>query len=763
MIIRGTTLISRLAVLFAALFLFTACGGGGGGGGDFYKPADEEPTLHFALYDAQGNITDTVTPAALGTLKVTVTERGGNIEIKGSVPEDAIGVSVLPNGTALTNANGVATFQIQIAPGTGKGAVTFSAAAVVDGRPLTGEFGIQVGERDDLKLGYYDIDGDFIENAISIQPDTTLASDARAQMSLVILDENFERVNTTQYVTFSSACLSSGLAALDPPVNPVQSVNGQVDSIFSLLGCSGQDEITASIVGSSAMALGNISIAPAEASGLLFVSALPQSIAVSGSGGSSQLTETSTVIFKVVDTNGSPIQGVPVEFVLTQPSRGGVTLSPASALTTSSGTATTTVTSGDVTEVVNVTATATTPLGQQVANISDDIFVTSGLPVQNAISLTVSDGGYVVENGMTQNDITRTVTVQMLDSFNNPVPNGTQADFRTEYGSIDSSCRTGLQNGAGATLPAPSPGKCSVLWSSNNPRTPAGTTNQAAVQTITNNPSYDCNEHNGTSGPCPGDLGYTRGGRSTISVTALGQETFLDSNGSGVMEPSEKDDFENLPEAFLDKNEDGAYTPTLCAMTNAPADQCLAGSEESYVDLNNNGQYDLNNNPAVYNGLACPPEGDGVYCSRTLVNVRTDVVLTLSAPDLGGDLWNIIIALNGGLVVGEVSAGSNYKAYISDLYNNRPPAGSTVTVSGAGGCEILSETSFDIANSSSVGSSSIDVVTGGTGAVGEVDPQGTLTISLDPVGGTPVSESFICKLNNPCDVVPPAQPPSGCT
>jgi hypothetical protein len=146
-----------------------------------------------------------------------------------------------------------------------------------------------------------------------------------------------------------------------------------------------------------------------------------------------------------------------------------------------------------------------------------------------------------------------------------------------------------------------------------------------------------------------------------------------------------------------------------------------------------------------------------------LVNVRTDVVLTLSAPDLGGDLWNIIIALNGGLVVGEVSAGSNYKAYISDLYNNRPPAGSTVTVSGAGGCEILSETSFDIANSSSVGSSSIDVVTGGTGAVGEVDPQGTLTISLDPVGGTPVSESFICKLNNPCDVVPPAQPPSGCT
>ncbi len=137
--------------------------------------------------------------------------------------------------------------------------------------------------------------------------------------------------------------------------------------------------------------------------------------------------------------------------------------------------------------------------------------------------------------------------------------------------------------------------------------------------------------------PARTTLGYTNGGRSTVLVTAVGQESFVDRNSNGIMDPDEKNLFTNLPEAFLDNNEDKAYTPYLCDPANGPVPsvaQCRAGSEESYLDFNSNGSYDLNNDPAVYNGLACPTSGNGVYCSRDLVNVRADEVLILSAPDL---------------------------------------------------------------------------------------------------------------------------------
>ena len=36
-------------------------------------------------------------------------------------------------------------------------------------------------------------------------------------------------------------------------------------------------------------------------------------------------------------------------------------------------------------------------------------------------------------------------------------------------------------------------------------------------------------------------------------------------------DPSERSQFDNLPEAFGDKNEDDFYTPYLCANSGAPA------------------------------------------------------------------------------------------------------------------------------------------------------------------------------------------------
>ncbi len=118
----------------------------------------------------------------------------------------------------------------------------------------------------------------------------------------------------------------------------------------------------------------------------------------------------------------------------------------------------------------------------------------------------------------------------------------------------------------------------------------------------------------------------------------MGEESFIDRNGNGIMDEAEQDLFDNLPEAFLDNNEDTIFNPAtkICQGEGAESAQCIAGQEEIFVDFNDNGKYDKNGNPAVYNGLLCPVEGDGVWCSRSLLNVRDEVVLILSATPPNG-------------------------------------------------------------------------------------------------------------------------------
>ncbi len=425
MIIRGATLISRLAVILAVLFTFTACGGGGGGS-SFYQGTDDNdtPSMSFSLLDPQGNSTNTVTSSAVGTLKVTVSGKGtANVVVSA---ETDMG-TLLP-ASALTDSNGVATFKLQISPGTEKGAGTISATAATNGGDTTGTFGFQVGETG-LRLGYFDSNGDFIENAISIEPESTLASQGSAQLSVAIVDEFDQPVSTAESVSFSSSCLSSGLATLDP-ISPIISVNGQVLTTYSAKGCVGTDQISAATVGASAQAFGSVTIASAAATGLVFVSAEPTVIAVRGTGGASQRTESSQVTFKVVAASGLPLQGVRVNFSLTT-TQGGLSVSPSSAVSSSNGTVRATVTAGDEPAVVSVIASTVANDGtsQDVATISDAITVTPGLPVQNRLVCRLQKAKAMSSpKGMTVDGVQRTFTVRMSDMFGLPVPNGTLAD-----------------------------------------------------------------------------------------------------------------------------------------------------------------------------------------------------------------------------------------------------------------------------------------------------------------------------------------------
>lgn len=726
MITRFASYSGSLLVAAICLLTLSACGGGGGGGDSFYSGDDSEQTYFLApvLLDSNGNATSEVTSASPVTLEVKVTKNGKNGSPVANVvvaAETTAGLISPATGTALSNGAGIATFRLQA--GEDKGAGTITVSTDGPSGEVVNTINFQIGTSG-LRLGYLDENGLFIENEIKIEPGSLLASQAIAQLALVILDEDGNLVSTSESVSFSSGCIASGQAILDP-VSPVLSGDGKVSTSYRPSGCSGDDQVTASLEGSTAQAFGTVSVASAQANGFTFVSAEPATIVLRGTGGgSADRVESSTVTFRVVDSNNAPIGGIKVDFSLTT-EVGGLALSPSTAVSSSDGTVKVTVRSGDVPTVVRVIATAAAGdgTGQQVSSVSDVLTVTTGLPDQNSISLSVV-GGPSVLDGMIVDGVEKTITVRMADKFNNPVPDGTAAVFTTEYGAIDPSCET--VNGS-----------CTVVWNSQSPRFPTltGTDN---IRTIFS-PGYNCPGYSATSGPCPNDLGYTRGGRSTVLVNAVGEESFIDRNGNGIMDEAEKDLFDNLTEAFLDNNEDGIFNPATktCMGDGANSAECIAGEEEIFVDFNDNGKFDKNNNPAQYNGLLCPVEGDGVWCSRSLLNVRDELVLILSDPSE----WYITLFRGSNVVTGTSWSGGVYEAAISDLYNNTPPEGSTISLSAGGDCTIIGNSTFEVGSGSLPGAYTINVQTGGVGT------QGNLDITVTPPSeslGSPYTRTFNC-------------------
>jgi hypothetical protein len=718
-----------------------ACGGGGGGGGGFIPDDNSEDAyfLTLRLLDPDGNPTNTITVLEPGTLEVRVTrEKSSGRPIADEVVNAQVSLGRLfpASGTALTNSDGVATFQIEAEAQKGGGTVTAS----VDGPTgtVSETLNYQVGVAG-LRLGYFDENGLFMENEIGITPSSTLSSQGQAQLTVAIVDEAGKRVETAESVRFSSDCLSTGRAALDPE-SPINTVTGEVTTSYTAQGCSGDDEVVASLRGGSSQAFGLLSVAPATANRLTFVSAEPELIVLKGTGGGPNRQEFSDVIFRAVDGNNQPLQGIEVQFSLTT-FVGGLSVSPLSAFSDADGNVRTSIFSGDVATVVRVIATTAAGDGTgEISTVSDVLSVSTGLPDQNSISLSVAEcegeSGFIVENGMTEDGKCRTLSVSMADKFNNPVPDGTAASFITELGIIEPSCTTVN-------------GECSVQWRSGNPRTPTLDAVTDSIKTI-NSPGYSCPSHNGSSGPCPDDLGFTRGGRSTILVTAIGEESFIDRNGNGIMDEDERDLFDNVAEAHWDYNEDDVYNPADPSCEGVPIDEasdaCVSGFEEQFVDYNSNGVYDRNNDPALYNGLLCPVEGDGNWCSRELVNVRDDTVLTLSA---GETLWDILLT-RGRSVTNTLSEGLVYTAYIADLFNSAPPAGSKVSVTATGDCEVVTPSSdiqpVEVPNIFFQGAYALTVEIGSKG--GDTEGEGgTVDIELTPPSdenGTPYVETFNC-------------------
>lgn len=270
-------------------------------------------------------------------------------------------------------------------------------------------------------------------------------------------------------VTFT---LDSAIATLSPTSGTVLTDSNGVAQITLKPGTgvgAGSLTATAAIVGTTSVSTKaaysvNVIATAAVPAAINFVSAVPsdKSIVIKGAGGNGR-TEVALLTFSVVDSTNTGVANIKVNF--STQSTNPVTLSAISGLTDMTGKVTVAVNSGTQPTTARVVATVD---GTSISSLSDTLTVTTGVPVQSAMSLSLSK--FWVE-GLNWDNQTIKVTALLADSFGGAVADGTQVVFTTNVGAVigigGALC---LTNGPNITTDPPFPGFCDVVWRSQNPR-----------------------------------------------------------------------------------------------------------------------------------------------------------------------------------------------------------------------------------------------------------------------------------------------------
>ena len=555
-------------------------------------PSDFKTIRDKSLCD----ITASISGDSTGILYVEVNKKDSTVALSQTLVTATTTIGAIsPNtGTAITDENGIALLDIIPGRDVGAGEVTVS----VLNSNLTKAF----------QIAAVDID---IAISSTVATNQSLAAGSTALVSIEITKDG-NLYTAPLNVEFSSGCVASGLAVMDETVT---SIGGFARSTYRPLTCQGGDIITASVItgGDTVSASTTINVSPANVGFIQFVEVTEPVIALKGTGGVNR-REISEVVFKLVDANGNDLASRTVNFALST-AVGGITLGTDSAITNAEGEIRTTVQSGVVATPVRVIASINEVVNSDTVTVSapsDVLVISTGIADQNSFSLSRSIFNV---HGLNVDGSEVLVNARLADHFNNPVPDGTAVSFVTEGGVIEPSCTT--SNGA-----------CSVAWRSSNPRP---FTNSIYENSI----AEKCDR----GLPCP--LGILNndltvdlplGGRATVLAYAIGEETFSDLNGNGYYDSQDFfSELFDIPEAFIDHNEDGTYGGKDC---NAPADACSGNNSqgdefEEFIDFDNNGDWTIGN--SMYNGLLCRPEDAAInLCSRDLVNVFQNQEIVMS-------------------------------------------------------------------------------------------------------------------------------------
>jgi hypothetical protein len=559
-----------------------------------------------------------------------------------------------------------------------------------------------------VKLGYFNSANTFVENQLGVSiaaatnGDINISAGATLGISFAIVDENNQRIMLPTQVSFTSNCVESKRARIG---TGVATINGVATTTYEDISCGGgQDVIQATVTvnNQTKSLVQTINIAPENIGSIEFVSSSPQSIVLKGTGGQGQ-QETSTLTFLVKGSLGNPLAQQAVTFSLNT-SVGNLTITPATSITNSLGLVTTKVNAGNVPTAVRVTAAVTTASNQVIQTQSDLLSVNTGMADQDSVSLAteifnpeaaVYDGTEVM------------ITARLADAFNNPVPDGTTINFTTEGGNIVPSCNTA--NGA-----------CSVKWTSSEPRVPSH--------------------------------------RITILATAVGHETFNDTNGSNT--------FDNADGVGFQNNADSGFGRVLAAangffdMSEAWRDDnenYIHDAGEKFIDFDNNQSF------GIADGLFNGPQCVGSLCgtgSKKSTHVRKALVMVMSGSDARLTLMS---SSRAGVLNPAVAHIANRYVYASNDSNvtkdgivlNIPedgsegftftfadfglpfgqilPAGTNIEVVAEGGT-LAGITSYTVPNS--IGSSSPNGYSGAEISFVIKNPNTAITVGESPILGT---------------------------
>jgi hypothetical protein len=491
---------ATLAMATAMTLVLAACGGGGGnpgttggsgstGGGSTGNGGSgtvtNSATVTLAFSNAGGASTNALSGATPLTVKATVLDANKKV-----VPNAIVTFATDNNlatfsptaGTALTDANGVASVTMRAASLAAGGAGTVTASTTVAGATVSGTGNYSVGATT-LAFG-----------SLTASP-TSIQAYGSTVLSVDLLSGSAKYTDQQVNVSFSSACVAAGKATL---ATTVATNNGTAQTVYRDKGCANNDTITVSSDGVARSATVSLAIAAPAAASVQFASATPtnQSIVIQGQGGNGR-TETATLTFKVVDIFGNPLAGKAVNFTRI-PANADITINKPSDTTDAAGNVITTVNSGKTATSFRVQATlpGTAANGSpDISTMSDSIVVTTGSTVQRSFS--ISSGTFNVEGWTIDSTPTVPATaiqVLLADTFGNPVADGTPIVFQTNMGSVGSSNKGGCSTVNGG---------CSVDFRAQQPRSPAP-----------NTPVTPCNTGTGASNDS------TRVGLATICASS---------------------------------------------------------------------------------------------------------------------------------------------------------------------------------------------------------------------------------------------------
>ena len=634
----------RAAVCVLLVAMATACGGGGGsagttgagagtsGGGG--STAVAASVLALSLLDGTNTAISTLSGGQVGVLRAKFTDSKGvvipNAVVKFTA-SDATLVQFTPSsGSALTDSAGIAVINVKPIDFTSAGALSVSAVAAQDTRTATGSINLGVGAAP-LVVGTLA----FVPAPVGVLPAFSTA------VLGVPVSSNGQPVTTAPGLTLSSLCAGDGAATL--VAGGISS--GVVAVTYTNKGCTrGADTITAAI-GNSSKSI-SLDVGSANIGTVNFISSnlAGTSLVLKGTGGVGR-KEAALLTFKVVDQSGTGLAGVTVSFTATT-TTGGLTVLPTQATTDSTGNVTTSVLSGTIPTPVRVQAQATRN-GSTISGISDSLTISTGLPIQKAMSMSVDKLNI---EGLEYDGTPASITIRMADQYGNPVSDNTTVNFVSEGGAV-------------------------------------GTSAQGACQTINGNCTV----------PIISQNFRPLNGRVTVLAYAQGIEDFIDSNGDGQYSCTNFTSGDGLAGA--------AYRPLIdtCVSGGEPFTEqgdpfldagLLAQQTSSGVTSRGglDGQYDPGNGdlPFPFNRATYSASGDG-HWGLNYIRQSIEIIFSGSHSRLvrqfcdasGCRDWNVATdgsaasVING--LAGAGCAAQSLAFRLFDVNNNPLPYGTTVS------------------------------------------------------------------------------------